>query len=332
MPSPVRIRRSPGSFSLGLVIFLFFLLLHARAEAGILFHDDFNTPAEYVDRSLWTTPEGPAGFFGQTAIRNPHIPDSMTGGLRKTVEVGNSPADPGVGVAKLLLSTYNPTDPAHLTFWGSEIDTIQTFSPTPEQGIAFEARVRASESIPPGVITSIFGFGEIGVGNLKDEIDMEFLSNLYLPSSGTPQFLVNRFVSEPPSAAGRPETLPFPNGVNVTEFNTYKIVWFTDKIEWYVNDVRVFEANRDIPNHPLNMRLNIWVPGPEWALAYNSGLQASPSLQENIDYLYEIDYVTVFHVNPVPEPQTLSLLGGTLLYGFFWRRPRAGILFKKQRA
>ncbi|MFA5261095.1 MAG: hypothetical protein WC450_07715, partial [Candidatus Omnitrophota bacterium] len=70
------IRRSRGYFLPCLIITLSLLLINASGEAAILFHDDFNTPAEDVDRSLWTTPEGPAGFFGQTAIRNPNIPDS----------------------------------------------------------------------------------------------------------------------------------------------------------------------------------------------------------------------------------------------------------------
>ncbi|HOY09435.1 MAG TPA: family 16 glycosylhydrolase [Candidatus Omnitrophota bacterium] len=323
-PGPVLPRRSREYFSRCLLPLLFLILVNTPGEAGILFHDDFNTPSEDVDRSLWTTPEGPAAFFGQTALRNPNIPDSMTDGLRKTVEVGASLSDSALGVARLLLSTYNPTDPKHLTFWGSEIDTIQTFSPTPEEGIAFEARVRASEEIPLGVITSIFGFGETGAGNLKDEIDIEFLSNLYLPSS-TPQFLVNRFINAPPSATGRPEILSFPDDITATEFNTYKIVWFTDKIEWYVNDILVYQAGTAIPSHPLSMRLNIWVPGPEWAQAYHPDLLAAQDITGNVDYFYEIDYVTVFNIRTIPEPQTLYLLGGALLCGCFRRRTRGGV-------
>ena len=306
-----------------LLIIISLLLLNTPGEAGLLLYDDFNTPAEDVDRAIWTTPEGPAGFFGQTAIRNPNIPDSMTDGFSQTVAVGSSSFDPALGVAKLLLSTYNPTDPNHLTFWGSEIDTIQTFSPTQQEGIAFEARVRASETIPLGVITSIFGFGETGTGTLKDEIDLEFLSNLYL-GSGTPQFLVNRFINEPASAAGRPESLPFPDETDVTEFNTYKVVWFMDKIEWYINDVRVYQADTVIPTHPLSMRLNIWVPGPEWALAYDPNLTAARDINANVDYLYEIDFVKIFSVSTVPEPLTFYLLGGALLCGLR-RKPRGGI-------
>ena len=317
-----RPRHSTKHFQLCVMITLFILLGSAPGETATLFHDEFNTPSEDVDRSLWTTPEGPAGFFGQTAIRNPNIPDSMTDGLRKTVEVGTSLADPAVGVARLLLSTYNPTDPNHQTFWGSEIDTIQTFSPTPQEGIALEARVRASENIPLGVITSIFGFGETGTGALKDEIDIEFLSNLYIPTGSPPQFLVNRFVEEPPSATGRPEALPFPDNTDVTEFNTYKIVWLTDKIEWYVNETLVYTAASAIPTHPMSMRLNIWVPGPEWALAHSPTLTAARTLDANMDYLYEIDYVKISTVNTVPEPFSIYLLGSAVFGTFLRRRTR----------
>ncbi|MFA5261596.1 MAG: family 16 glycosylhydrolase, partial [Candidatus Omnitrophota bacterium] len=117
----------------------------------------------------------------------------------------------------------------------------------------------------------------------------------------------------------------FPDDTAVTEFNTYRIVWFTDKIEWYVNDILVYQTDTAIPAHPLSMRLNIWVPGQEWALAYDPNLLAAQSVNENINYLYEIDYVTVFNVSTIPEPQTLYLLGGTLLCGFFRRRTRGGI-------
>src|SRR5689334_20312538 len=99
----------------------------------LLFNDEFNTVNADVNRSIWSTPEGDAAFFGRTAIRNP----ASTGDGSGRISVSN-------GVAHLLLSTLNPTaqSPGD-SFWGSEIDSVQTFALTGGGvGLSFSAHVR----------------------------------------------------------------------------------------------------------------------------------------------------------------------------------------------
>src|SRR5262245_17291933 len=128
----------------------------------ILLFDNFNTPADDVNRTVWTSPTGDAAFFGRTAIRNP----ASTSGDNDPVPVmGDS--------AHLRLSTHNPTAQAPGdSFWGSEIDS-GLFHVNPETGgLQFEARVRSPEGAPSGLVASLFTYRLINPSTTThDEID-----------------------------------------------------------------------------------------------------------------------------------------------------------------
>lgn len=285
-----------------------FLFLSAPATAGVLFFDDFLGDAEDVDRTTWTSPVGGPATFGRTTIRNPA--DDPIEGLPTKVKVVD-------GIAQLRLDTYNPTAiPTNRNFWGSEIDTIQEWKPSAGEGISFEARVRNAPNLPGGIITSMFAFGLTGNGfNNKDEIDFEILTN------SPNQIFTNRFQDEPATSSGDGSLVVLPAGTNVEEFNTYRIDWFEDEINWYVNDLLVNSANTDIPTEAMGLRLNIWVPNLFFSQAFNNNLQPDTTLASNRTYLYEVDWAKVSTTGVVPEPATMVLFGMGLV----------GLRFKKQR-
>lgn len=278
------------------LIFLCFTISPYNVLAEILFQEDFNTDAADVDRSVWTSPEGPEAFFGRTAIRNPNWPGPGDGRIKVSG-----------GVARLILSTFNPSalEPGD-SFWGSEIQTIQKFQPG-EDGIAFESRVRSSAAIPAGVVSSMFCYALTAIppADTRDEIDFEFLSNLYLNADPQEVFL-NRYVNES-GGDGTPVRIAVP-GLDLTEFNIFKIIWYPDHIDWYVNGRLVYRATGKIPSTPMNLRFNIWAPESEWDLAYSQNFVPVANSSDNIDYIYEIDWVRVSRVKRLRGAVTIPLL------------------------
>ncbi len=272
---------------------LLFGVYAGNSFATLLFFDGFDAPAADVDRSVWETQEGSAAFFGQTAIRNPK--SSPTAGLPSTIEVTNE------GYARLRLDTFNPTDPAHRTFWGSEIDTIQEWKPSSTEGIRFEARVRNGINYLSGMITSVFSYGLADNGLTRDEIDFEFLTKQYI-NTIKKKIFVNRFNNEGFSSGGAGELIE--TSIDFTDWNLFRIDWTPQFIRWYVNDVKVATADANIPINEMGMRLNIWVPDQYFTEAYDSDLKAAISLSENQTFFYDVDFARVSSFTVVPEPAT----------------------------
>jgi hypothetical protein len=283
---------------------LFLFLGFSAANADVVFFEDFNTDSADVDRTEWTTPEGASAFFGRTALRNPHIPSSMTAGLPITIAVAD-------GAAKLRLDTYNPTDPNvnKTSFWGSEMDTRQSWQPSGGKGISFEARTR-SNGIPPGVVTSMFGYHLINSSTgERNEVDFEFLSNHYNYNAPESKILINYFLNERTASAGHPELLTY--GINFEEYNTFRIDWYENEMQWYVNGSLLASRAVTIPTQ-MDLRFNIWVPDSSFGDAYNGALLPAQSLAANNSYFYEIDWVKV-SVTPEPASILLFAAGGISL-------------------
>jgi len=250
----------------------------------VLLFDDFEVASPDVDRSVWTTPTGAAAFFGRTAIRNP---------LSVAGDGGKVPvAD---GVAHLLLSTCNPTArvPGD-SFWGSEIDSIQTFAIGGSiPGLQFEARVASPLGKPPGIVTSLFGYRLIDAQSTNhDEVDWEFASNLYQPGVDPPQALINHYADEP-LGAGHGVALELPTGFDFTSFHTYGFRLFPGRIEWLVDGLVRYSSTSAVPTGPMGVNLNVWAPAPEFGIAYSAALQPVPHAQANVDFDYRVDWVRV---------------------------------------
>ena len=121
-----------------LMILVLALACPAMAGDVVLLRDDFDGSS--LDATKWFVPTGPGSFFGRTQIRPPS----------EVLVVEN-------GVIRLRLDTFNPT--ATLpgdSFWGSEIDTIETYELS--SGLSFFARVRLVSGIPGGLVGSLFSF------------------------------------------------------------------------------------------------------------------------------------------------------------------------------
>jgi len=251
-----------------------------------LFEENFNADSSDVNRDVWTSPEGDANFIGRTGIRSPHWPGPGDG---RTPVFG--------GAANLILSTYSPASiNTGNSFWGSEIRTVETYQPGPG-GIAFEASVRCTQNIPKGVVTSIFCFGlnrEIQLIS-QNEIEIAFLSNLYR-GMNQHTVLLNRFKDEPPGW-GKQIVMPV-DKFSLYSYNIFKIAWFTDKIEWYINGKLLHIETDKVPDQPMSLRFSIWAPDSNWPLAYDPDLQPVKLAADNVDYIYQIDWVRISILKP----------------------------------
>ena len=262
---------------------------HGTAGAQVLLRDDFSGGS--LNMSLWRLPDaGPGSYLGRTQLETAAAP-----------AVAN-------GIATLTLDTYNPAAPGSL-FRGSEILTNTLFSR--DQGLIFEARTRLVTPTAGGLIGSLFSYDVFG--SIRDEIDFELLSNDAIASN--PRVLTNVFQDDPftgPGSGGDSAFVGIP-GIDLTQFNTYRVEWLPDRLDWYVNDQLVRRTTADLPDDPMSIRLNLWAPDTDFAPAYNASLQPTFAARLNQSYAYQVDYVEVRR----PEPPTFMNpgfedLGGSL--------------------
>ncbi|MEM0983782.1 MAG: glycoside hydrolase family 16 protein [Planctomycetota bacterium] len=257
------------------------------SPGSLVIVDEFDGNA--LDTTVWRQPNiGVASFLGRTRLRPPSFP----------LEVSN-------GTLKLVVDTFNPFDTG--TFFGSEIQTNETFRL--EDGLIFETRSRLLPGTPGGVLGSLFTyfFG----GGIRDEIDFEILSN-DIPLAND-RVLTNVFVDDDFTVGGDSAFRSVPN-LDITEFNTYRIEWYPDRIEWFINGTLVRTETQSVPDGvvPQNgddgtrVYLNAWAPSDTFGVAFNSNLQATTNPQQNQRFTYEVDRVEIRR--PLPGCSVFDLM------------------------
>lgn len=262
-----------------LLVTLSLSLMQLAPGNAAYFRDDFN--GSVLNTSVWSLPTGAGSFFGRTQMRPP--------GQEPTV---------GSGVVRLQLDTYNssartPGD----SFLGTEIVTNEVFPRGP--GLTFEARSRLVAPVPNGLVASVFSY--ITNGIIRDEIDFELLSNDL--NAGQQRVLTNVFDDSDFSEPGE-KALATVAGLDLAEFNVYRVEWLPDRVRWLINGALVREEFDTVPNQNMNVRLNFWAPDMFFTEAYDGDLVPADTEGDNRTYYYEVDYVKV---NSVPLPPALPL-------------------------
>ena len=242
----------------------------ASADGAVLIEDEFNDASLNTD--IWKLPDpGPGSFLGRTQLR--------TSGTPQLVE----------GVARLRLDTFNDGS----SFLGSEIMTIEKFGLG--TGLAFETRSRLV--VPPGgVVGSLFTF-EFN-NPVRDEIDVELLGNEV--QSGQQRVLTNVFDDDGFDTGGDGAFVSIP-GIDLAQFNTYRVEWRPDRIDWFVNGAWVRTEFDTVPDAATNVRLNFWAPAADFGGAYDPALQPAVNAQQNRAFFYEVDRVQIESLGPRPN-------------------------------
>ena len=263
---------------------------------GQLIFDDFNTPS--LNSSVWDR------------YRNPQQ-------LQRT-RFGNGGVglnEDGTNFTRLQLDSYNPDAPGQF-FRGSEIFSKNSFRVG--NGLEAEARVRAP-NLPGGLIAAFFLIsdryeGAPTVANYrKDEIDFEFITaqqdqfggrnRLYTNIWNNWNEITNGFDGNP-----EPEDTPDRNNDDLVyqpsvdpdydyaNWNVYKIRWFPDRTEYYVNN-NLERVEREVkPDVALSLHFNFWTPTGDFQQAFNGNLPGPVATADNPDrrtYNFDIDYVRV---------------------------------------
>jgi beta-glucanase (GH16 family) len=272
-----------------LLILPVWVLASGNSYGATLFFDDFNGTS--LDESVWRLPTGVGTYFGRTQIK----PPTYAGQDLRPIVAGGS--------VTLSLDTYNasaltPGD----SFWGHEIQTLQTFLPG-TQGVSVETRMRFLDTPPGGLVGGFFTWGFDGA--IRDEIIVELLTN----DLDGDRFLTNLYNNADFSGPGDSAFATIP-GYDMTNWNTYEIRWLPDRIQWFLNGMQVREVIATVAGHPSEVRLNIWAPNAFFSDAYNAALQPVSSAAENQQYELEIDFV---RVSEVPIPPAIWLFGSGLL-------------------
>ncbi len=245
----------------------------SSTRAADLFRDDFD------GSSLDTTTNWNLGtwLLGRTQL-----------GINPTVDSG---------MVHLQHDTYNASNPGG-TFRGTEIYSKDTF--TRGSGLEYEARVRTN-ALPGGLVTSFFTYNFIpGSPALADEIDFEFLSNEINTSPPTSDPVLattwNNYKTDSTNFndpnVHSSQDISIAN-LDLSQFNTFKIRWLPDRVQWYVNNVPIRTSIYAVPDLPAPIRANFWAPAGDWNAAYNSGFVPTADPLQNQSRQYDIDYIAV---------------------------------------
>lgn len=299
-------------------LFTLALLLAAPlTNAQVIINEQFD--GNSVDTSIFTfAGSAEPGTFGRTLLRSPNL-----------IGQSNLPFDPPPvenGTLRLRLETFSPfaTSPdsflnggssTGVLFLSDEIRTIQTFAPTTEAAFSFETRARfvddAANPLLPGVVGGAFLFGldpNFGDDNfVRDEIDFELLSNM-------PQDFIttNIFNDDQFDIAGRFE-IAFLDGLDLTEFNDFRIETTLETTRFFVNDQLLREESTDLALDPQDFRLNINAPAAGFASAFSSLLQPTSNPTQNQTVIFEVDSLVIAQFDPNDSPPPVDPPPGSAL-------------------
>ena len=218
----------------------------APTHATTLLFDGFDGNA--LDLGVWRLPTGPGTFFGRTQIKPPSEAPVVSG-----------------GTIVLQLDTFNPdAQTPGDSFWGQEIQTLQSFSLG--TGLSIRSRMRYLGSPPGGLVGGFFTFGL--AFPIRDEIDFELLSN----DLGHKMIFTNVFEDDDFSEPGDFAHLGVP-GLDLTQFTEYEIRWLPDRVQWYIDSALVREELETVPDDPSDERVDIWAPDAFFTQAFDAALQ-----------------------------------------------------------
>ena len=223
----------------------------------------------------------------------------------------------GTTFTRLTLDSYNPDAPGR-QFRGTEIFTKNSYRVG--NGLEAEARLRAP-NLPSGLIFAFFlisdryvsGSGSLESRYRKDEIDYEFLTKQQEDFGGRNRLYTNIWndwnqqlygYDGDPNPASTPDRdhddLVYMPSVDANydyaNWNVYKIRWFADRTEYYVNN-NLERVEREVkPNQALSLHFNFWTPTPDFQQAFSNNLPGPVSTSANPDrrtYQFDVDYVRV---------------------------------------
>lgn len=281
-----RFKLSPFFSTAILSAFAMLTALTSLVQAQVVLDEQFN--GNSVDTSVFTFDNG-GTIFGRVRL-NPNAPPVQNGTLR------------------LRLQSFNPIDTGSL-FYADEVRTIQKFAPSTNFGFTFETRARfvddATNPLSPGVIGGIFLFGldpNFPNPSERDEIDFELLSN-------TPQnFISTNIFNDDGFNVGGNFVISSCPGLDLTQFNDYRIEIQLDRTRFFVNDQLIREETSDLAVDPQDFRLNINAQGPEFAAAFSAQIQPTSNPANNQIFIMEVDSLVITRIPLVELPADTFVL------------------------
>jgi len=247
------------------------LLPRQASYAQVIIDEQFN--GNSVDTSVFTFDNG-STIFGR-------------------VRLNSNPPPVENGTLRLRLQSFNPIDTGSL-FFADEIRTIRTFAPSENFGFRFETRARFVDDdtnpLNRGIIGGIFLFGldaNFPDPNERDEIDFELLSNTPQDSISTNIFDDDGFTS-----SGDFVITSVP-GLDLTQFNDYRIEIQIDSTRFFVNDQLIREETTGLALEPQDFRLNINAQGPGFAAAFSDDIQPTANPANNEIAIMEVDSLVI---------------------------------------
>jgi beta-glucanase (GH16 family) len=230
----------------------------------VIFSDDFSTNGP-IDSAkwhynVWTPPDGGGSHYGNTQ-------------QRQSLPVASN------GVMRLQLDSFNPTDPNHTSFVGSEAITNRLFD-LGNGPIAFEARVRYEQD-QRGIIGGFFTFA--GPPQNHDEIDFEAMSNRFN------EMQTNIYHNEP---LGEGHPISYPISGSLADFHTYRIEWLPNMVRWLIDGQVVRTETNLVPDKAMALHFNIWAPPASWPTG-DSSLRPAASQAQNQLFFFDVDDVKV---------------------------------------
>jgi hypothetical protein len=239
--------------------------------------DEFNTPADRLDRSTWTTEMGASSFLGRTQLRD-WVTEAGVG--RLIVANGN---------AQFALDTFNPTG---ASLYGTHAKTRISFQPSAATDIVLAVRMRLT-ALQRGIVYGVYLYGCGGsCANDHDEVDIELLTNYLQPGVPAARVQLNRFAAEP-LGAGHGPVMNLPAGFDPLAYHEWKIRWSMSRLTYYVDSVALFSTTTFVPQRPMHADMIAWGPDADWSDAYDASLQPANSAGGNATFTALVDRVTV---------------------------------------
>src|SRR5262249_39560623 len=96
-----------------------------------------------------------------------------------------------------------------------------------------------------------------------------------------------------------------PAGLDLTQFQTYKVQWTPQSMKWYVNNTLVRTQTTNVPDDPLKLHFNLWAPDSSFADAFNAALQPTAVQANNQKYTVQVDHVEVNRINTTTSANLL---------------------------